>query len=216
MNTQSQADAATINSVRGNKKLKTRNMVIIAMFGAVSMVLMMIEVPLPFAPSFLKFDLSDLPSVLATFMMGPLGGILVSAVKIILKLLIKGTTTAFVGEFANFLAAVFYMVPAAIIYKFKKGRSGAIIALLTGTVIVSIACCISNMYILFPAYSELYKLPMEGIIGMGTAINPMIKDLFTMMLFAVLPFNLFKYSVVSVITFFLYKRLKHVLFKGEK
>ena len=73
-----------------------------------------------------------------------------------------------------------------------------------------------NAYVMFPLYSELYGMPMEAIIGMGTAINPRITNIFTMMLFSILPFNLFKYGVVSVITFLVYKRLKGVLFKNQE
>ena len=197
-----------------HKVFTTRNMVMIALFGAASMVLMLVDFPLPFAPSFLKFDFADLPAILGTFMMGPVEGVLICVVKLLLKLAIKGSETAFVGEFANLIAGAAYMLPAALVYHFKKGKSGAVLSLAVGTIVVSIFGIFSNMFIMFPAYSKLYGLPMEVIIGMGTAVNPAIHDMFTLMLFAVLPFNIVKYGIVSVITFFVYKRLKKLLFKS--
>ena len=197
-----------------HKVFTTRNMVMIALFGAVSLVLMLVDFPLPFAPSFLKFDFADLPAILGTFMMGPVEGILICVVKLLLKLAVKGSETAFVGEFANLIAGAAYMLPAALVYHFKKGKSGAVLSLAVGTLVVSVFGIFSNMFIMFPAYSKLYGLPMEVIIGMGTAVNPHITNMFTLMLFAVFPFNLVKYGIVSVITFFVYKRLKRLLFKS--
>ena len=204
----------TVQTREKHKVFTTRNMVMIALFGAASMVLMLVDFPLPFAPSFMKFDFADLPAILGTFMMGPVEGILICVVKLLLKLAIKGSETAFVGEFANLIAGAAYMLPAALVYHFKKGKSGAALSLAVGTVCVSLFGIFSNMFIMFPAYSKLYGMPMEAIIGMGTAVNPHITNLFTLMVFAVLPFNIVKYGIVSVITFLVYKRLKKILFKG--
>lgn len=190
-----------------------KSTVIIAMMSAVSLVLMMLDFPVPFAPAFLKMDISDLPAILVTFMMGPAEGVMVAVLKILLKLLVKGTDTAFVGEAFNVVGAISYVLPAALIYRFKKGKTGAVLAMAAGTLTVSLTSIFGNLYVTFPLFSKLYGIPMDAIVGMGTAINSRITDLFTMMLFAVLPFNLFKYGIVSVITFFVYKRLKCILFR---
>lgn len=197
---------------RGHKVFTTKNMVMIALFGAISMVLMLIDFPTPIAPSFMKFDFADLPAILGTFLMGPVEGLLICLVKLLLKIIIKGSETAFVGEFSNFICAAAYMLPAALVYHFKKGKSGAALSLLIGTLAVSCMAIFTNSLIMFPLYSNLYGMPMEVIIGMGTKINPHVTDLFSMMLYTVLPFNLVKYGAVSVITFFVYKRLKRALF----
>lgn len=208
MNTQN------IAAVKNNTRtLSTRNMVIIAMMSAISLVLMMVDFSVPFAPSFLKMDISDLPAILVTFMMGPVEGIIVAVIKVILKLVVKGTDTAFVGEIFNVVGAASYVLPAALVYHFKKGKSGAILAMLAGTIVVSVTSIFGNLYVTFPMFSKLYGIPMDAIISMGTAVNSHITNLFTMMLFAVMPFNLFKYGIVSIITFFVYKRLKNVLFR---
>ena len=195
------------------KMFSTKNMVMMALFGAIAGVLMLFDFSVPIAPSFLKIDLGDLPGILGAFMMGPVQGLIICIIKLMVKLVVKGTSTAFVGEVANFVAFAAYMLPATLIYKYKKGKSGAILSLAVGTVIVSIVGVLSNYFVMFPMYSKLYGMPLEAIIGMGIAINSHVTDLFTMMIFTVFPFNILKYTIVSVITFLLYKRLKSVLFK---
>ncbi len=198
------------------KTWTTKKTVMTAMFGAISVVLMLIDFPLPIAPSFMKMDISDLPAMLGTFMMGPAAGVAIAAIKNILELIFRGTTTAFVGELANFLGACSYILPAALVYHFKKGKGGAALSLLAATVCVTILYMILDYAVIFPMYSTLYNLPMETIIAMGSAITGRITDLFTMMVFAVAPFNLIKYGIVSLITFFTYKRLKGVLLREEE
>ena len=203
-----------LNEVKKKKVFTTKNMVMIAMFGAIAGVLMLFDFAIPIAPGFMKIDLGDLPAILGTFMMGPIEGLLICLVKLLVKLVIKGTTTAFVGELSNFVVCAAYILPSYFIYKSHKGKAGAVLSLAVGTIVVSIVAVFSNYFVMFPMYSNLYGMPMEAIIGMGTAINPRITNLFTMMLFAVMPFNIIKYGIVSVITFFVYKRLKNVLFKN--
>lgn len=200
-------------NTKKHKVFTTKNMILVAMFGAISMALMMVDFPIPIAPSFMKFDFADLPAMLATFMMGPVEGILVCIVKLALRLMIRGTETAFVGELANLIAAIAYMVPAALIYHFRRTKKGAAVALTVGTITVSIVCVLSNLFFIFPAYSKLYGIPMDAIIGMGHAINSHINSLFSLMILSILPFNLIKFGVVSIVTFLVYKRLKHMIFK---
>lgn len=197
-----------VQKMNTKKHLNTRNMVLIAMFGAVAAVLMTFEVGFPLVPGFIKLDFSDFPIVLGTFVMGPIEGILIATVKILLKLLIKGTSTAYVGDFANWLYSVCYILPAALVYHFKRTKSGAVLALAAGTVFTGIVAVIANYTFIFPMYSKLFGAPMEAIIAAGTAINGKITDLGTMMIYSILPFNLFKYGLSSVITFFVYKRVK--------
>ena len=88
---------------RAGSRSSVRTLVQIGMLGAVSVILMMFEIPLWFAPSFYKMDLSEVPVLIGSFAMGPAAGALIELVKIVLHLLFKGTTTAGVGDFANFL-----------------------------------------------------------------------------------------------------------------
>ena len=193
--------------------ISTRKLVVTAMFSALSAILMLFEVSLPIAPSFLKFDISDLPAILGSFMMGPMAGVAIAAFKNILKLFFRGTSTAFVGELANFAGATVFVLSASLVYRFKKGKTGAAMSLLVGTLLTTMAFVIIDYFVIFPMYVTLYGMPMDSIIRMGTLVNGRIHDLFTMMVYAVAPFNLLKYGLVSLITFFTYKRLKQILFK---
>ena len=190
---------------------RTRKLVFVAILGAVSFVLMMVNFSLPFAPAFLKFDIAELPALFAGFFMGPLTGFAVVVVKLLLKIAIQGSDTAFVGEFSNLAGSTLFVVGAALIYKFNRTKEGAVIAMIISSVAVSILFIFVNAYVMFPLYSNLYGMPLEAIIGMGTAINPRITDLPTMMLFSVFPFNLFKHLVTSLLTFLVYKRAGKVL-----
>lgn len=202
--------------MNNSKHLNTNNLVLIAMFGAVAAILMAFEVSVPIVPEFIKLDFSDLPTVLGTFIMGPVEGVLIATVKILLKLLFKGTSTAYVGDFANWLFAVAYVLSAALVYHFKKGKAGAALALAVATLFTSLVAVVCNVTFIFPAYSELFGAPMEAIIGMGTKINSHIDSLWTMMWYSIFPFNLIKYGASSVLTFFVYKRLKRVILSFEE
>ena len=194
------ANKGTAANTRGTVST-SRKLVFIAILGAISFVLMLINFSVPFAPSFLKFDIAELPGLFAGFFLGPLAGFGVVVIKLLLKIAIQGSETAFVGEFSNLVSSTLFVVLAAWIYKVDRTKKGAVIAMAASTVAVSILAIFLNAYIMFPLYSRLYGMPMEAIIGMGTAINPRINSLITMMLFSILPFNLVKHLVTSLITF---------------
>ena len=185
--------------------------VFIGMMGAVSAVLMMLNISLPFVPGFMKFDISELPALFAGFFLGPGSGCCVIVIKVLLKLLFQGSDTAYVGEFMNILGSVSFVLPAALIYRWKHTKKGAMIAMAVSSVFVSVVFIFINAYIAFPLYSKLYGMPMDVIVGMGTAVNPMITDVPTLMLFSVFPFNLFKHGVTSVLTYMIYKRAGNTL-----
>lgn len=197
--------------MKSEKTLNARVIAFVGMLGAVSMVLMLFNFAVPFAPSFLKFDIAELPALFAGFFLGPLSGFLVVLIKIILKLLIQGTETAFVGEATNLVCSTIYVLVAAFIYKLNKTKKGAIIALTAATLVVSIIFIFANAYVTFPLYSRLYGMPMSAIIGMGSAVNPLITDTMTLMIFAVLPFNLLKHGVTSIVTYLIYKKCSKAL-----
>ena len=190
---------------------RTKNIVLIAMLGALSMVLMLIRIPLPFAPSFMEFDISELPALFAGFFLGPVGGVSVVLVKILLKLMIQGTNTAFVGDFSNFVGSAVFVLTAALIYRKKKTKQGAVLAMIVASLVGSVLSIFLNAFIMFPLYSRLYELPMETLVGMGSAVNPLVKDEMTLMLFSVFPFNIVKHGLTSLLTFLLYKRVGAVL-----
>ena len=188
----------------------------IAMFSAIAAVLMLIEIPLFFAPSFYEIDLSEIPILICTFYLGPVAGVVCEFLKILLKLMIKGTSTAYVGDFANFFVGCALVLPASIIYHAKKTRKMAIIGLITGTAVMTIYGSFFNAVYMLPKFSQLFGMPMDVIIGMGTAVNGAINSVSTLVLFAVVPFNLLKGVLVSFLTLLLYKRVEKLFFRSKK
>ena len=196
------------------KRMKTRNMVSVAMLAAVAVVLMLFEFPLPFLPPFYKIDASELPVIIGAFAMGPWAGVLIELLKVLLNLLFDGTTTAFVGEFANFLIGCSYVVPASLVYYYRKSKKNAVFGLVLGTVACAVVGCLLNAYLLLPAYSKAFHMEIDALIAMGTAANKAINSMFTFVLFATAPLNILKCGLVSVITMLIYKPISRIL-KGE-
>ena len=193
------------------KKLTTKMITQIGMLGAIATVLMLFEIPLPFAPSFYEIDFSEVPVLIGAFTMGPLAGALIELVKIILNFLINGTMTAGVGEIANFIIGCSFCVPAGIIYKKNKTRNGAILGMIFGTVFMTVLGCFVNAYILLPTYAAAFKMPTDGLIALGTAVNESINSLLTFVMLAVVPFNLLKGILVSIIVLCIYKKISPIL-----
>lgn len=191
--------------------LTTRKLTMIGMFSAIAAILMIFEFPLPFAPAFYKLDFSEIPVLITAFAFGPVAGVMVEFCKIVLNLLMDSTTTAFVGELANFMVGCSFILPASIIYLHKKNRKSAIIGCVVGTICLTVFGTSFNAIYLVPKFAELYGMPLDAIIGMGTAINPTITDLTTLVLFAVAPLNILKGVSVSVITMLVYKKLSRFM-----
>ena len=131
--------------------------------------------------------------------------------KILLKLVLKGTSTAFVGDFANFIVGCTLVLPASILYHVKKTKRNAIWGLVLGSIIMTAFGSLFNAVYLLPKFAQLYGMPLEAIVGMGTAVNSSITSVSTLVLFAVVPFNLLKGLLVSVLTILLYKRVEKLL-----
>ena len=195
------------------KLMTTRNMAKMGILGAVAGVLMLLEIPLPFAPTFYEIDLSEVAVFLGTFAMGPVAGIIIEAVKILVNLVITGTATAGVGEFANFLIGCCLVVPAGIIYKRNKNIKNAIIGMVAGILCMTVAGALLNYFLLIPVYAKAFGIPVEAIVEMGTKINPKINSLWDLILLANVPFNLLKGVLSGIITFLIYKRLSPILHK---
>ncbi len=191
---------------------KTRYITICGMLGAIAMVLHIFDFPvIVIAPNFYKLDFSEIPVMIGAFCLGPMSGVIIELVKILLKLVVKGTTTAFVGDLANFVIGCSFVVPAAIIYHIKKTKTTAIVSLVCGTAVMVVFGSIFNAVYLLPAFASLYGMPLDAIIGMGTAVNSGVNGVTTFVLLCVAPLNLIKGICVSVPTMFLYKRISRVI-----
>jgi len=200
-----------IKSEKLREENKLRRMAFIGMLAALAAVLMLIEIPLPFAPSFYKLDASEVPVLIGAFAFGPLAGVVIELVKIAVKLVISGTSTAFVGELANFVIGISMALPAAFIYKRNKTKRTAVVGLAAGTLCMTVVGCLVNAFVLLPAYAAAFEMPIEALIGAGTAVNPLVTDLAGFALLIVAPFNLVKGAAVSVLTFLLYKRISRLI-----
>ena len=188
-------------------KLTTQMLCFIGLFGALSTVLMLFKLPLFFAPGFMKLDFAELPAIIGSFMFGPVAGECIVLVKLALNLFINGTDSMYVGELSNLLLSSVYVLSASLLYNRRKTKKTAVISLTVGTFATCITALLSNTFFIFPAYAVVYGMTMESIVGMASAVNPLVHDTFTMMLFSVLPFNLVKFGAVSIITFLVYKKL---------
>ena len=191
-----------------------RSLTVIGVLSAIAIVLMLFDIPLGFLPSFYKIDFSEVPVLIGSFALGPVAGVMIEFIKILLNLLINGTDTAGIGELANFFIGCSIVVPASIIYSRKKTKKGAVLGLVIGTLLLTIVGSLLNAYILLPAYGAAFHMPIDRLIAMGTAINPSINSMSTFILLAVVPFNLLKGVLVSIITILLYKKLSPII-KGN-
>ncbi|HOO28062.1 MAG TPA: ECF transporter S component, partial [Lachnospiraceae bacterium] len=163
-----------------DERMRTKRIAFIGIFSAIAAILMYLEIPLWFAPPFYKIDFSEVPVLICAFAYGPVAGVIAELLKVVLKLFIKGTSSAFVGDLANFIIGCTMILPASIIYHIKKTRKTALLGMTAGTVIMTIFGSIFNAVYLLPTFSVLYGMPLEAIIAMGTAVNVNITDITTL------------------------------------
>ena len=194
------------------KKNTTHNLTVAAMLSAVAFILMFIEFPLPMLiPSFVKMDFSDLPALLGAFALGPVYGVVISFMKNLLHIIIKGTSTACVGELCNFMLGAVFSAVAGFVYKRSKTRRSALIGAGLGALVMAVVSVPYNYFIVYPAYVVMYHLPLEAIIGMYQAINPSVDGLLACLLTFNLPFTLFKGLLDAALCFLIYKPLSPIL-----
>ncbi|MCQ2800413.1 MAG: ECF transporter S component [Bacilli bacterium] len=195
--------------------ITTRFIARTGVFAAISIILYIVpgfKFSLPFFPSFLEIHLDEIPAFLAGFAYGPLSGFIIILVKTIVKLPL--TSTACVGELADFIYSVAFVVPAALIYKKNHTLKGAFISMLIAVAIQVTVSSIITTFVMLDAYSILYNMPKSVILSMCQKINPAIDDLgIKFLLMVALPFNALKDAIVFVVTFLLYKRLRMIFKK---
>lgn len=180
-----------------------------AVLASVAIILMFMDFPVVFMPAFLKMDLSEIPAIIAAFSLGPLAGFWVMLVKNILHL--ANSQTAGIGELANFLVGSALVMTAGVIYRRHKSRKGAVCALAFGTLAMTLAAAALNYWVLIPLYQAVLNFPGEAVVKMGHVVNHRIIDLKTFILFAIIPFNLLKGLLVSLITMLIYQKVSHLL-----
>ena len=190
-----------------NRNKHLAALVRIAILGAVSALLYYIEVPI--IPPIYKLDLSAVPALIAGFAMGPGASLGVMAVKDLIGL--THTTSMGVGELADFLMSGSMTTVAAMIYRRRHTFKGAVLSLSAGTLIMSAVAALANYFIMIPFYVQVMNMPMEVIVSLIAKTVPAVDSLMDMILLAVVPFNLLKGVVLSIVTMLLYKRISPLL-----
>lgn len=184
-----------------------RHLTIVALMGSISFILMYFSFSIPFLSPFAEFNISSVSEVIGGFILGPVGAIEIISVKLLLKLVFKGTSSMLTGELQNFILSIAFMLPAVLYYHKHKSKSGAVKALVIGSITNVVVAVFTSIYLIFPAYIELYGMNWNGIIDICSAVNPWIKDIPTMVAFSVIPFNVVSRVVASFLTLIIYKKV---------
>ncbi len=171
----------------------TYNLVLMGVLVAISSILFLPPFEITIVPPY-KLDFSNVPIMLGAFAMGPVQGVIMMVLKSLIGL--THTSSAGVGELADFLMGTAYVLPAAVIYHRKKSQNTAAIGMLTGAVLMVIFAILANLYILFP----FYGIPAEQRMGW--------------VLPTIVPFNMLKGAAITLITMLIYKPLSPLL-KGS-
>lgn len=188
-------------------KMRTKEITFIGLMGALSAVLMLFRFPIPFMPPFMDFDFAGAVEMIGGFMFGPVAAVFIAIVKILLKMVMMGSSSIGTGEVQNIMLSCAYVVPAAIIYTRKKTKKNAVIGMVVGTLAAVVTAVLTNIYLIIPFYAKLANMTVDDIVAMCTAVNPAMKNVVTMVVFGIIPFNLIKYGVSSAVALVLYKHL---------
>jgi len=194
------------------RKITTKKIAIIGIFGALSAVLLIFNFPVFFAPTFYKIDFADVPALIGGFALGPVVAVAIEAIKILLNIIMEGgSQTAFIGELSNLLMSIAFVFSATYIYKKEHTKKGAIKSLIIGTIVLAIIGTVINYFLIIPAYTTFMNIPLDTIIEMGAKIIPIIDSKLKLVLLCTLPFNLVKGALQSIVTLILYKRISPII-----
>lgn len=200
-----------------SKVSPARYIAVTGMLSAIAFVLMLFELPALLMPNFIKFDVSELPALIATFALGPVSGVIVCFLKNVLNVVLTGSTTGMVGEFSNFILGASFVLPAGLIYKAKKCRKNAIIGSIVGAFVMGIFSIISNYFIVYPIYYNF--MPEEVVLAAYQVIVDPVGIKLSSMLQCLIcfnaPFTFVKGLVSVLITMVVYKQISPLL-KGRQ
>jgi riboflavin transporter FmnP len=184
---------------------------VVALFAAVSTVLMFLSFATPFTPPYLKLDFSELPALLASFSLGPLYGVAVSFIKNLINVFF--TTTGGIGELSNFLLSTLFVFPAGLIYRRNRTKKTALLGALAGLLTMTLMSYFTNTFLVYPVYTKLYGI--EAIVSMSSAILPSVDSTSDIILIFNLPFTFVKGLINTILTFLIYKRISPIIQKGK-
>jgi len=195
------------------KDQKLNRLIKISFLGAMAFILMLMQIQLPMFPQFLYLDFSDVPALIGAFALGPIAGVVIELLKNLLFGVIKGSTSMWVGELANFLIGSILVFTAGTFYKKHKNRTSALIGIVIGAIFMVVMASLLNYFILIPFYAKLLGKSIEDIINWSAAANHYIVDLKALILWGIVPFNILKAVVEAFITMLLYKKISPILHK---
>lgn len=203
--------STTKSTAATKKKVNVRKMTMTAMLSAVAFILMFLDFSVPFMPSFIKMDLSELPALIGAFAMGPVSGVVICLIKNLLHLFI--TTTGGVGELSNFILGACFVLPAGVIYKKWKGKKAAAIGAMAGAVLMAVVSVVSNYFIVYPVYYAF--MPKEAILAAYQAIFSGVDNILQCLVVFNMPFTFVKGLFSVIITLLIYKPLSPII-KGTQ
>ncbi len=195
-----------------NKLFCTVNLIKMSLLAVIATIFMQfggIRLPAIF-PNFLELDFSEVPAIIGILTVHPLAGVVIVILKNILKVVLFQSTTAYVGEIANMVVSLGYILPLTFMMKKKKNLKYVGIALVIGIITMTVAGAMINYFITLPMYAKLF-MPMESIIEIGHAICSRIVDKGTLVLYSIVPFNLLKGLLVAIGSMLFVKGLKPII-----
>lgn len=195
------------NNVPSNRRCTVRRVVTVAMLSAIATILMFLSFSVPFMPSFIKMDISELPALLAAFAFGPLEGVLVCLLKNVINAFFS--TTGGIGELSNFLLGCAFVIPSGLIYKFGKNRLSALGGSVLGALTMALVSLPLNYYVMYPIYGNF--MPIDKIIGAYQEILPGVDGLLMCLIVFNIPFTFVKGCLDVLIAFLIYKKLSPLL-----
>jgi riboflavin transporter FmnP len=191
------------------KSTSLRKNIMVALLAAIAFIIMFLQFPLPLFPTFLTIDLSDVPAIIGAIVYGPAAGIIIEAIKNLLHWLTSGSVTGVpVGEFANFLTGTVYILVSTWLFRKRKTFSSLIGGMVAGTIVTAIVMSIANYFVIFPSYAYFLGFPIDAAVKMAQAANHSINDLFSLVVLGVLPFNIIKCIIISIIAIPIYARVR--------
>ncbi len=195
-----------------NKKLnRTRLIAGCGMLTAAAVVLQYLEIPIPFIPSFIKLDFSDLPELIGAFAYGPVAGIIIALVKNIIHLAVS--QSGYIGELSNFILGAVFAGCAGLVYKYNKTMKGALVGGIVGALAMAALSFPSNLFIVYPFYYNF--MPKEAVLQAYQTIVPSMKSIEQSLLVFNVPFTLIKGLFCVIISMLIYKPLSPILHGKE-
>lgn len=190
-------------------KWSIQKLIYTGMLAAVAGALMSLEFSVPMMPPFYKIDFSDVPSIIALFLMGPASAAWVEIIKLLIKVITVGTNSMYVGEVANLIGVAVFIVPMWLVYsRMGKNRRAIMASLIVSIPLRTLFACLCNAFITLPLYAAAMGVPLDNVIAMVAAVNPAISDLPTFIILATIPFNILKIGMNGAVGYMLYHRLR--------